>query len=128
MPAHHVGILVVETTRGVVHVRARGGTSCTLLFDKTVHLAAVNVGGRVFFAVRSAIVLVVRIVERLDALFRLWIKHTNGWHAVLHWDTVRTGIGTKVVIERTILLHDDDDVFDFVAQEAQLIRRCGRAG
>ena len=32
----------------------------------------------------------------------------------VHGNAVRSGIGTKIVVERAMFLHDDDDMFDLV--------------
>ena len=71
-------------------------------------------------AVRSAGVNIFRIVIGFDTLLGGGVIRANSWYAILHGDTVRTRIGAKVCIERTVLLHDDNDVFDLVTQESGL--------
>jgi len=38
----------------------------------------------------------------------------DGWNAVLHWSSTCTGINAEVRIKQTILLHEDDDMLNFV--------------
>ena len=35
-------------------------------------------------------------------------------HAILHWNSVGTWVGTEVFIKRTVLLHNNDDMFDLL--------------
>ncbi len=75
----------------------------------------------------SAGVDVFGIVVRRDTLLCLGIVGADGRHAILHRNAVRTGVRAKVLIERTVLLHDDDNVLDLVAQQDGLIG-CGWIG
>jgi len=49
-----------------------------------------------------------------DTLFGFWVWYADGWNAILHWNSIRPRIGTEIRIERAILLHNDNDVLDFV--------------
>src|SRR5260370_25966977 len=72
--------------------------------------AVVEVGLRVVTAVRTASIDVERVMERMNAS-RLGVcgikRHTSAG-----WNANRTGVSAKVVIERPVLLHDDDHVTD----------------
>src|SRR5579875_444685 len=84
------------------------------LGNEAVHLAAIDVGGRVSSSVRATAVQILGIIVRLDALSSLWVVDANRRHAVLHRNAVRSWIGAEVGIERAILLHDHNDVFDLM--------------
>jgi hypothetical protein len=64
--------------------------------------------------VRTAQIDVGAIVMGLDAGLGLGVGKADSRDTVLHGDAVGTGIGSKVVVEGAILLHDHDDVLDLV--------------
>src|SRR5262249_19184464 len=87
-----------------------------------VHAAVVDVRNRAALPVRPAGVDVLGVVERADAIAVPGVMDACRGDAVrVHRDAVRAGEGTEVVIEGTVLLHDDDDVADLADG------RCGRA-
>src|SRR5204863_4163568 len=85
------------------------------LSDEAVHLPAVDVGGRIVRAVRPATVDVRMIDERLDA--RAEASRIGNADALRN--TVRTGVRAEVGVERSVLLHDHDDVPDVVDAAAR---------
>ena len=105
--AHHVDAVAGAEAVRVVAVEAaerasHGGT------DEAVHRAAVDVADRVEPGVRAAEVAVARVVERPDA------TAARVGHAHVSWDAVRARIRAEIGVERTVLLHDHDDVLDLV--------------
>ena len=60
----------------------------------------------------AAEVPVVGIVVGKDARARQWVGYAHGWGPVAHGDAVGPGERPEVGVERTVLLHDDDDVPD----------------
>jgi len=80
--------------------------------DETVHLAAVDVGGRLAEIVAGSAVHQVRIVVRLVAAFGARVGCAHGELAVPGGDAVGTRIGTEERVERPVLLHDDHHVAD----------------
>src|SRR5207253_2057002 len=85
-----------------------------LLADKAIHLSAVDIILRGRLAVRPAAVQVIRIVERFHALPAARIFDADRWLAILHRDAVSAGKRPEVRVERSVLLHDDDDMLDLL--------------
>jgi hypothetical protein len=101
------------------------------LGDEAVHLAVVDVcfGGVV--GVGPAVVRRVRVVVGSAAATGRGVGNTDAESPVLPRDPVRSGVGAEVVVERSVLLHDDDDVLDLPDRRRQRRRaraRPGRAG
>src|SRR5215475_14404463 len=108
------------------HVGSRGGVAndtvprqtalprVLRLCDEAIHFAVVNRRNAGFFTMRSAAVGILRIVIRLDACSASGVGIAYGWYSILRGESLRTGIGPEIAVERAILLHDDDHVFDFV--------------
>ena len=94
-----------------VQKRGLGGER---LADEAVHPPAVDVATRVLWAVRTALVAEVRIVEGADAVVRKWVRHADVHAAVPHRESVCPGVRAEVRIEGSVLLHDHDDVLDGV--------------
>ena len=111
--AHHV-----RRVAGQAHRRRRlGGAAAPAGLvlggpDETVHLAAVDIGGRFGHVVAGSAVHQARIVVRLVAAFGARVGHAHGELAVPGGDAVGTGIGTEERVERPVLLHDDHHVPD----------------
>ncbi len=80
--------------------------------DKTVHFTAVDILNRGGRRVGSAVIDIIGVVVRFDALSGRRVVDTNSRRAILHRDAVRAGISAKIVIKRAVFLHDDDDMFD----------------
>jgi hypothetical protein len=83
-----------------------------LLGNEAVHPSPVDVCQRIRLAVGTPVVHVASVVKWPYALLAHRIGDTHRRHAVPHRDAVGTGKRPEVTIERTILLHDDDDVVD----------------
>src|SRR5437667_4547071 len=112
--AQHVGWLVLGRAGGIVRILARLDTSQLLLADEAIHFALVDITRGIRCMVRAAVVEVVTVVERPDAVPGFGVGHADRGHPVLHGDAVGAGIGAKVTVERAILLHNKDDVLDLV--------------
>jgi hypothetical protein len=93
--------------------RVRGG-------NETVHLSAVDCGKRGLRVMRPPAIAVVRIVERAHAAALTRIGNADARNAVRHRNAVGAGEGAEVRIEGPVLLHDDDDVADFMDRVATL--------
>ena len=74
---------------------------------------------------RPAGVDITGVVEGFDALAGEGIGSANGWHAVEYGDAVRAGVGAKVMVERAVLLHDDDNVLELQPGEGERGGDCG---
>jgi hypothetical protein len=61
---------------------------------------------------RPAGIDVIGIVVRFNTLAGLRVGSANGRHTIMHGDAVRSGVSAKILVERAVLLHDDDDVLD----------------
>jgi hypothetical protein len=113
VPTHRVDECAVATP-GIVRV----GT--TLLPDlsrdqEAIHRAAVDVVDGIGFAVWTSAIHVIRIVKWSDARSAVEAWQTGQRNpGIIHWDSVCQGEGPEVMIEGPVLLHDDDDVFDFL--------------
>ena len=68
---------------------------------------------------RPAGIDITGIVVGFDTLAGLGIGSANRGHAVLHGDAIRARIGAEVLVERTVFLHDDDNVLDPGAGQRQ---------
>src|SRR4051794_38449696 len=64
--------------------------------------------------------------ERLDARLEYSIRRAHRRNTALHRNPVSAGISPEIVIERTILLHDHDDMLDLVDPNDVAIARPGR--
>jgi hypothetical protein len=73
---------------------------------------------------RSARVLVARIVVRTDARLSFDVWNANDRNAIVHRDAVGAAIRPEVTIERAVLLHDDNDVLDLVDTVAGRVLGC----
>ena len=62
----------------------------------------------------SAAVGILRVVIRLDASSTSWVGIAYGWYSIIGRESLRPRIGPEITVERAVLLHDDDHVFDFV--------------
>ena len=82
--------------------------------NEAIHASAVDVCPRSPGRMRAAEIDQVRVVERADALPRVRVRDADGRFPASHRDTVRTGECPEIVVERTVLLHDDDDVLDLL--------------
>ena len=65
-------------------------------------------------------VQVASIVKRLPALQTHGIGDTHRRHALAHRDTIDTGKRSEGAIERTVLLHDDDDLVELPLRTSHL--------
>ena len=111
--AHHVNCRLRRDAVRIVRIGARTGdpTSCA---HEAVHTATVDVVDRGGMSVRAAHVHVVVVRIRLHAWSVAQVAKTHRRDTLRHWDAVGTGIRSEVAVERTILLHDHDDVLDLV--------------
>src|SRR5713226_7492417 len=100
-------------TSGIVG-RAATAVAFLRLRDEAVHLAAVDVGGRVRLAVRAAAIEVFGVVEWIDALAAAGVVDADNELAVRGRKAIGAGIRAEVLIERPVLLHDDDHVLNLV--------------
>jgi hypothetical protein len=123
--AHHVWVLRALRADRVVRVLPAAPDARVLSArDEPVHPAVGDVGDRVRLAVRPAGVQVARVVERLLAAAGRGVRDADGEAAVgVPWKAVGAGIRTEVVIERPVLLHDDDHVLDLVDADRRLPAR-----
>ena len=55
---------------------------------------------------------ILRVVVRLDTFMGLGVVDAHGGHPVYHGDAICAGVGAEVLIERAVLLHDDDNMLD----------------
>src|SRR5919199_4249310 len=93
--------------------------------DEAVHLPAVDVYYGVEGGVPAAAVDQLRVMIRFVATAGAGVGHTNGELTIFRArQAVGPGVGTEVVIKRTVLLHDHDDVPDLV----EVIGRGGARG
>ncbi len=96
--------------------------------DEAVHLTPVNVAHRCGVIVGAPRVEVRRRVIRARASLEDGIRETDVPPAVGPRDAVGARIRPEVVVERAVLLHDDDDVIDRLDAGRRRGRRCGRWG
>lgn len=92
---------------------------CTYPLE-AVHFAAVYVSCGSRLAMRTSAVLIVDILIRSYAHAGFRIRRAHRWLPVLHGDTVSTRVRSEVRVERSILLHDYDDVLDLVLAKVDL--------
>src|ERR1700727_616692 len=64
--------------------------------------------------VRTAAIDQRRVVVRAHAAARAHVHRAHGRHAVAARDAVGAREGPEVAVERTVLLHDHDEVLDLV--------------
>ena len=111
----HLRLLVTlhDASRNIGWATA-GAIRCVHDGDKAVHLAAVDreIGG--FCAVGAAGVFVTGVVIGTHARAGLRIGNADLRETVAHRDAIGAGEGAEVTIEGAVLLHDDDDVLDFM--------------
>ena len=85
------------------------------LAEETIHMTGIDVCTRVFCCMRTTKVSIGSIMERINTFASLGIIHTSGKFPILHGQAVGSWIGTKIIIEGAVLLHDDDNVLDLLA-------------
>src|SRR5579885_629223 len=115
MPAHHIRHRRVGAGR-VVRVGA-AASALLGLPDEAVHLAAVNVCRGVGLPVWTAAIHVIGVVIGLVTGAGFGIRHADGGDAILHGNAVGAGIGAKIRVEGTVLLHDDNDMLDLIGRD-----------
>ena len=94
-----------------------------------VHLAVVLVDERCLLIVRSALLILRRAVVRARTVSEHSVGDADLRRPVgSQRDPVRAGERAEVVIERSILLHDDDDVVDRAGRSGGFARRWRTAG
>src|ERR1700690_2772511 len=74
---------------------------------------------------RPASISICRIVIRDDALSGIGVVHTNGELSVFGGNAISARVGAEVGVEGAILLHDDDDMFDFGLGGGEINRTAG---
>src|SRR5919202_1051505 len=111
---HYVRFLVRATTGGIELVVTPLLATLMLLLNEAVHLTFVYVAFGILSAVWTTAIEVLRVVERLDALFGLGVRYTNHRNTVLHRYAVCTRVRAEVVVEGAVLLHDHYDVLDLM--------------
>jgi hypothetical protein len=84
------------------------------LGDESIHLTSIDVRHRTGGAMRTSTIKVAWIVIGRNTLPGSWIIHTHRRHAIIHGNAVSSRIGTEIAIERPVLLHNHDDMFDLV--------------
>ena len=92
--------------------------------DEAVHLSAVDIGPRCGLLMRTAVVPQPRVVIRRRACSHDWVRHARREVPVLGREPVGTRERAEVVIERSVFLHDEDNVLDVV----EALQRLQRAG
>ncbi len=110
--SHYIGLAISATGR-IIRVYTASPAFFSLS-DEAIHLAVIDVGRGVGCTVWPSVIEVLCVVIWFDALTCFGIIDAHCGDTVLHGDTIRTGIGSEVGIERAILLHNDDDMLDFV--------------
>ena len=116
--SHHVG-RGAGVARGIVDVEALGA-ALGAHSHEPVHLPASFVGDGIGHAVRAAAIDVGGVVVG-PGTRALWVRQAHRRRPVLHGNAVRPWVGAEVVIERPVLLHDDDHVLDLV--DARFVAR-----
>jgi hypothetical protein len=98
--------------------------------DEAVHASAVDVLSSGLKRMRATRVDQVNVVEGIDTVSEARIREAGGRSRSLPRDAVRAWEGPEVVVERAVLLHDDDHVLDRVDAASDLKRwdRCGHHG
>ena len=126
VPAHYIRGLSGGTT-GRIRTLA-GFLSPAEGLNKAVHFSAGDVGSSRSGGMRAAGIHVSGVVVRLHTGIGLWVVDAHRRNPVLHRDTIHPRISTKVRIKRAVLLHNNDDVLDFVTHQPRLLARRGRGG
>ena len=124
------GIAAAGRTARGVGIRAAAPAASLRGARKAVHLAAIDVFDECLRVVGAAKIDVARIVIGPGARIRLQIRQANGEVSVARRYPVGSRERSEVRIERSILLHDDDDVLDLmngVVRRVGLGLRTGRA-
>src|SRR5271157_418388 len=101
MIAHHIRLASDHSLDAVrIVVVLTVGLNCISLdFNKPIHFAAINIGKSSTQTVTASGIDNTRIMIGFDTLFSLWIRYAYGWNAVLHGDSICTGISAEVRIE-----------------------------
>ncbi len=60
------------------------------------------------------------VMIRFYTCIRGGVGDTDSRDTVLHWDSIRPGIGAKVFVERAVLLHDDDYMLDILTRGCKI--------
>src|SRR6266853_2774684 len=88
---------------------------CVFRFsNEAVHLAAVDIVSSINNTVRSTMVQIVWVIIGLHALVCPGINCAHRWYTILHGNTIRSRIGSKVGVKRAILLHDDHNMLNLL--------------
>src|SRR6266566_270960 len=79
---------------------------------------------------RAAAIHILCIVVGTSAWRAATCRDASFGFARLHGNTVRAGIGPEIMIEGSVLLHDDDDVFDLghIAGSGSIGIGCAKKG
>ena len=102
------------------------GSQC---LNEAIHASAVDVCSRSPGCVRTPEIDQVRVVERAEAVSCVRVGDADGRSPPMPRDAVGAGKRPEVVVERAVLLHDDDDVLDLLdAVRDQRPRRDGLCG
>ena len=118
--AHDVGLALrpeVRGARGVVAVVGAVDRRVDRALDEPVHPPAVHVDGRVALRVRPALLELRPRVVRREAPAGDRVVGADRRTAVPHRDPVRAGERAEVVIERPVLLHDEDQVLEVLLRQ-----------
>src|SRR5689334_11785295 len=118
VPAHHIRRLAFDAARGIGVLTGflRIAESC----DETVHLAAINIAHGCRRRVRAARINIIWVVVWFDTGIGLRVIATDLRRAVLHRNAIRARVGAEVLVEGTVLLHNDNDMFDLGARSQQV--------
>ncbi len=112
MVSHHIRLPIPTARRGIWV----DTTSLSIfgLRDETIHLPMIDISSGVWRSMWSPMIQVLCIMIGSHTLARQWIVDTHCGHAILHWNAICTWIRAEVAVERSILLHNHDDMLDFV--------------
>ncbi len=112
--AHHVGLLLGSEERRAVRVRTLGAPVLRRRerVDEPVHRAAVDRGDGRALVVRTSLVALLGGSVDARPVAQDRVRDAVGRLAVLVAEPVHSWVRTEVVIERAILLHDEDQVIE----------------
>src|SRR5579884_2505954 len=85
---------------GTIRLGSASFISTLRLRNKSIHLPAVYVSNGISFTVGTAGINISRVMVWLNALAGSRVINTDGWHTVLHWDTVSSRESTEVTVKR----------------------------